>query len=100
LPIIPSSTSNFSIDEQQADTVSAAAIAKRKENDTTTTAQAAAATTHQEQEALIADMAAACKTLDEARAREHAATLTWEKEKTIVRHLEQQLTNAQGIAIP
>jgi hypothetical protein len=28
-----------------------------------------------------------------------AATLTWEKEKTITRHLEQQLTTAQGIAI-
>jgi hypothetical protein len=28
-----------------------------------------------------------------------AATLTWEKEKTITRHLEQQVTTAQGIAI-
>jgi hypothetical protein len=45
-------------------------------------------------------MAAARKTLDEACAREHAAALTWEKEKTIARHLEQQLAVAQGIVIP
>jgi hypothetical protein len=38
--------------------------------------------------------------LDEARARERAAALAWEKEKTIARHLEQQLAAAQGITIP
>jgi hypothetical protein len=72
------STSNLSVDEQQA----------------------AAATTHREQEALVAAMAAACKTLDEARACERAVALAWEKEKTIARHLEQQLAAAQGITIP
>jgi hypothetical protein len=45
-------------------------------------------------------VAATRKTLDEARAHEHAAALTWEKEKTIARHLEQQLAAAQGIMIP
>jgi hypothetical protein len=50
-------------------------------------AQAAAATAHREQEALVAAVAAARKTLDEAQARECAATLAWEKEKTIARHL-------------
>jgi hypothetical protein len=45
-------------------------------------------------------VAAARKTLDEARARERAAALTWEKEKTISRHLEQQLAAAQEITIP
>jgi hypothetical protein len=45
-------------------------------------------------------VAATQKTLDEARVRECAAALTWEKEKTITRHLEQQLTAAQGITIP
>jgi hypothetical protein len=45
-------------------------------------------------------MVAARKTLEEAWAREHAATLAWEKEKSIAHHLEQQLTAAQGIAIP
>jgi hypothetical protein len=45
-------------------------------------------------------VAAARKTLDEARAREHAAALAWEKEKTIAHHLEQQLVAAQGITIP
>jgi hypothetical protein len=44
---------------------------------------------------------AARKTLDEARALERAATLAWEKEKTIItHHLEQQLAATQGIAIP
>jgi hypothetical protein len=78
LPITPGSTSNLSVDEQQA----------------------AAATAHREQEALVAAVAAARKTLDEARARERAATLAWEKEKTIDHHLEQQLTAAQVITIP
>jgi hypothetical protein len=32
--------------------------------------------------------------------RKRAAALTWEKEKTIARHLEQQLAAAQGITIP
>jgi hypothetical protein len=45
-------------------------------------------------------VAAARKTLDEARARERAAALAWKKEKTIARHLEQQLAVAQGILIP
>jgi hypothetical protein len=92
---MPGSTSNLSVDEQQV-----AAAAKRKEDDAAAVAQAAAATVHREQEALVAIVAAARKTLDEARARERAAALTWEKEKTITRHLEQQLTAAQGITIP
>jgi hypothetical protein len=71
---MPSSTSNLSIDEQQAAVATAAAVAtKRKEDDAAAAAQAAAATAHREQEALVAAVAAACKTLDEARAREHAA---------------------------
>jgi hypothetical protein len=45
-------------------------------------------------------VAAARKILDEAWARERAAALTWEKEKTIVYHLKQQLAAAQGIMIP
>jgi hypothetical protein len=45
-------------------------------------------------------VAATRKTLDEALARERAAALAWKKEKTIARHLEQQLTTAQGITIP
>jgi hypothetical protein len=90
------STSNLSINEQQA----AATAAKRKEDDVAAAAQAAAATVHREQEALVAAVAAARKTLDEARARECAAALAWEKEKTIARHLEQQLAAAQGITIP
>jgi hypothetical protein len=45
-------------------------------------------------------MAAACKTLDETRTCKHVPALTWEKEKTIARHLEQQLAAAQGITIP
>jgi hypothetical protein len=49
-------------------------------------AQATATTAHLEQEPLIAIMVAARKTLDEARARERAAALAWEKEKTIVYH--------------
>jgi hypothetical protein len=60
---------------------------------------AAAASTHREQEALVAAVATARKTLDEAQARECAATLAWEKEKTITCHLEQQLAAAQGITI-
>jgi hypothetical protein len=95
---MPGNTSNLSVDEQQAAVVAAAA--KRKEDDAAATAQAAAATTHREQEALVATVAAARKTLDEARARERAAALAWEKEKTIAHHLEQQLAAAQGITIP
>jgi hypothetical protein len=45
-------------------------------------------------------VAVARKTLDEARAHEHATALTWEKEKIIVHHLEQQLAAAQGITLP
>jgi hypothetical protein len=40
------------------------------------------------------------KTLDKAQARKRAAALAWKKEKTIARHLEQQLAAAQGITIP
>jgi hypothetical protein len=94
------STSNLSVDEQQFTAAVAAAAAKRKEDDAVAAAQAAAATTHRKQEALIATVAAARKTLDKARVRERAAALAWEKEKTIARHLEQQLTAAQGITIP
>jgi hypothetical protein len=43
---------------------------------------------HREQEALIAAVAAARKTLDEARERERTVALAWEKEKTIAHHLE------------
>jgi hypothetical protein len=93
---MPSSTSNLSVDEQQA--AVAATAAKRKEDDAA--AQAAAATAHREQGALIAAVATARKTLDEAQASERVAALAWEKEKTIARHLEQQLAAAQGIAIP
>jgi predicted nucleic acid-binding protein len=77
-----SSTSNLSVDEQQVTIV----VAKRKEEDVM--AQAVAATVHWEQEALVVAVATACKTLDEARAREHAAALSYEKEQTIVRLLE------------
>jgi hypothetical protein len=94
-------TSNLSINEQQAAVVAAVATAaKRKEDDVAAAAQAVVATAHREKEALIAVVAAARKTLDEARACERAAALAWEKEKTIARHLEQQLTAAQGIPIP
>jgi hypothetical protein len=75
---MPSSTSNLSVDEQQA---IAAAAAKRKEDD--------AATVHRVQEALIATVAAARKTLVEAQVCERATALAWEKEKTILCHLEQ-----------
>jgi hypothetical protein len=79
-----SSNSNLSIVDGQQVT----AAVKRKEDDTVVVAQAAAATVHREQEALVAAVAATCKTLDEARARKRAATLAWEKEKTIARYLE------------
>ncbi len=94
---MPDNNSNLStVNGQQA----VAATAKRKEDNAAAAAQAAAATAHREQEALVAAVAAARKTLDEARARERAAALAWEKEKTIARHLEQQLAAAQGITIP
>jgi hypothetical protein len=89
-----------------ANAATAATITKRKEDDATAVAQATAtasadaATVHREQEALIAVVVAACKTLDEARARERIVALAWEKEKTIAHHLEQHLATAQGIAIP
>jgi hypothetical protein len=63
-------------------------------------AQATAAITHQEQEVLVAIVAAACKTLNEARASKCAIALAWEKEKTITYHLKQQSTAAQGITLP
>jgi hypothetical protein len=71
----------------------------RKEDDAVATAQATAAISHREKEALITVMAATCKTLVKARARERSTTLTWDKEKTITHHLEQQLAAAQGIMI-
>jgi hypothetical protein len=67
------STSNLSIDE-------------RKEDDAAAVAQAATATAHREQEALLATMAAA------------RAALAWEKEKTIARHLKQQLASCSTIS--
>jgi hypothetical protein len=82
---MPSSNSNIStVDGQQATVVSA----KRKGDDVATVAQVVAATSHREQEALVAVVAAARKTLDKTRARERVAVLAWEKEKTIIRHLE------------
>jgi hypothetical protein len=95
---MPSSTYNLSVDEQQA-TVGAATAAKRKEDDATVAAQDVVATAHREQEAFVAVVAAARKTLDEARAHKHAAALAWEKEKIIARHMEQQLATTQGIVI-
>jgi hypothetical protein len=81
---MPGSNSNLStVDGQHA----AVTAAKRKEDDAAATAQAAAATVHREQEALIVVVAAAHKTLDEARARERATALAWEK-KTITHHLK------------
>jgi hypothetical protein len=91
-----SSSSNLSVDEQQA----AAVAAKRKEDDATVAAQAVVAIVHREQEALVAVVAVARKTLDEARVRERVTALAWEQEKTNAHHLEQQLIAAQGIAIP
>jgi hypothetical protein len=64
------------------------------------TAHAAATTMHREQEALIVVVATARKTLDDALACERAAALAWEKEKTIARHLEQQLTTNKGSRFP
>jgi hypothetical protein len=83
LATIQGGTSNLFVDKQQA-----VAAAKRKEDDADAAAQAIVATAHQEQEILVAAVAAACKTLDEARARERATTLAWEKETTIARHQE------------
>jgi hypothetical protein len=80
---MPGSNSNLStIDGQHA----TAAAVKRKD-DTAATAQPTTATAHREQEALVAVVAAARKTLDEARARERDAALAWE-EKTIAHHVE------------
>jgi hypothetical protein len=93
---MPCSNSNLSI----IDGEEAATTAKRKEDDAGAVAQTVAATAHREQEALIAVVAATSKTLEAARACECAAALTWEKEKIITRHLEEQLTAAQGITIP
>jgi hypothetical protein len=95
---MPGSTSNLSVDEQHA--AATTATAKRKEEEATVVAQAITATKHREQEPLIAAVATTCKTLDEARACERAIALTWEKEKTITHHLEQQLTTTEGIMIP
>jgi hypothetical protein len=95
LPTMSSSISNLSIDEQQATDVNA----KIKEDDATAAAQATVATAHWEQEALVAIVVVACKTLVEVGAHKRAAALAWGK-KTIARHLEQQLFTAQGIVIP
>jgi hypothetical protein len=89
-------SSTLSVDEQQATIVTT----KRKEDNAAATAQAVAAIAHREQEALIAIVAAARKTLDETRMCERVAALAWEQEKTNARHLEQQLVAAQGIVIP
>jgi hypothetical protein len=67
---MPDSNSNLStVDGQQATAATVAATttvaAKRKEDDTAAVAQAVAATVHREQEALIAAVAATCKTLEE-----------------------------------
>jgi hypothetical protein len=88
-------TSNLLTEEQQA----ATATVKGKEEDIVVMTHAAAPTTQREQEALLVDLATARKTLDEARAHECAAALTWEKEKANAHHLEQQLTFAHGIVI-
>jgi hypothetical protein len=94
---MPGNNSNLStIDRQQ---VTAAATAKKKEDDATTAAQATAATAHWGQEALIAVVPATHKILDEAQTRKRAAALTWENEKTITHHLEEQLAIAHGIMI-
>jgi hypothetical protein len=66
-----SSTSNLSINEQQA------TAAKRKENGATAVTQATAATAYREHEAFVAAIAIARKTLDEAPACERAAALAW-----------------------
>jgi DNA polymerase IIIc chi subunit len=66
---MPASTPNLSIDEQQA------TPAKRKEDDVVAVAQATTPTAHREQETLIDIVAAARKTLDEARACERVVTL-------------------------
>jgi hypothetical protein len=85
---MPGNNSNLStVDMQQATT--ATTTANRKEEDAVAAAHAAIAIAHREQEALIAAMATTCRTLDEAWAHERTAALTWEKEKTITRHLEQ-----------
>jgi hypothetical protein len=76
------------------------AAAKRKEYDVATAAQVAAATMHREQETLVIAVAITRKILNEARVRERTVALAWEKEKTIARHLEQQLAAAQGIVLP
>jgi mannose-1-phosphate guanylyltransferase len=89
------STSNLSVDKQQA-----SVAAKRKEEDAAAVAQAAVATAHREQEALVNVVPAAHKTLDEARARQRATALAWEKEEAIARHMEKKLVVAHGIAIP
>jgi hypothetical protein len=86
-----SSTSNLSVNEQHV----TATATKRKEGNV-----AATATVQREQEALVAVMATARKTLDEVRVHECTTALAWEKEKTITRHLEQHLTASQGIMVP
>jgi hypothetical protein len=48
----------------------------------------------------VTTVASTRKTLDEVWAHEHVAAIAWKKEKTIARHMEQQLTAAQWIATP
>jgi hypothetical protein len=82
---MPGSNSNLSATNGQQTT----AIAKGKEENFTAAAQAATAITDREQEALVAVVATAHKTLDEAWAHECIVALSWEKEKTIAHHLER-----------
>jgi hypothetical protein len=89
---MPGSNSNLSTVDGQHAAAAAATASKRKEDD--------AAAAHQEQDALVAAVPAARKTMDETQVHERAAALAWKKEKIIARHLEQQLAIAQGIVIP
>jgi hypothetical protein len=66
---MPTSTSNLSVDEQQA------IAAKRKEDDAEAAVQATAATAHREHEALIGIVAVISNTLDEAQARKRTTAL-------------------------
>jgi hypothetical protein len=75
-------TSNLSTEEQQV-----TATTKRKEEDAAM-AQAVMTTVSREKKTLLTVVDAVRKTVDEARAREHATALDWEKEKTNARHLE------------
>jgi hypothetical protein len=86
------STSNLMPEEQQVVIVAA----KRRE-EAAAMAQAAAATTQRGQEALLITVTTVHKALDESRTHKHAATESWENEKTIARLLERQLAAAQVV---